>query len=127
MTIADMSRFYGPDYTQPGTGGDGIGPEYSNWDAQSTTACYCDQGYFGPDCSSREWTNVDRTTSEPPKITSEPPKRFRGFENLKQMFLALWPNASTFVLHAWFRRFEGNQCASGIRRRPEERARGHAV
>lgn len=55
MTIADMSRFYGPDYTQPGTGGDGIGPTYSNWDAQSTTACYCDQGHFGPDCSNREW------------------------------------------------------------------------
>ncbi|CAN0170479.1 unnamed protein product [Ascophyllum nodosum] len=53
MTIADMSRFYGPDYAHPGTGGDGMGPEYSNWDAQSTTACFCDQGYFGADCSNR--------------------------------------------------------------------------
>ncbi|CAM9353183.1 unnamed protein product, partial [Pylaiella littoralis] len=51
MTVADLSRFYGPDYTQPGTGGDGIGPTYGNWDAQSTTACYCDQGHFGADCS----------------------------------------------------------------------------
>ena len=68
MTIADMSRFYGPDYTQPGgTGGDGIGPEYTNWDAQSTTACYCDQGHFGADCSNREWDNADRSTCEPPK------------------------------------------------------------
>lgn len=55
MTIADLARFYGPDYIQPGTGGDGIGPTYSNWDAQSTTACYCDQGHFGADCSNREW------------------------------------------------------------------------
>lgn len=54
MTIADMSRFYGPDYAQPGTGGDGIGPAYGNWDAQSTTACYCDQGHFGADCSNRK-------------------------------------------------------------------------
>ena len=57
MTIADMSRFYGPDYTLPDTVGDGVGPTYSNWDAQSTTACYCDQGHFGADCSNREWRN----------------------------------------------------------------------
>lgn len=60
MTIADLSRFYGPDYTQPGDGGDGVGPEYSNWDAQSTTACYCDQGFFGADCSNREWATLNR-------------------------------------------------------------------
>ncbi|CAM9202400.1 unnamed protein product, partial [Ectocarpus fasciculatus] len=59
MTIADMSRFYGPDYTQPGTGGDGIGPSYGNWDAQSTTACFCDQGHFGADCSSRMCPKAD--------------------------------------------------------------------
>ena len=54
MTIADMSRFYGPDYSHPGTGGDGVGPAYGNWDAYSTTACFCDPGHFGADCSSRE-------------------------------------------------------------------------
>ncbi|CAN0300258.1 unnamed protein product, partial [Scytosiphon promiscuus] len=59
MTIADMSRFYGPDYIQPGAGGDGIGPAYGNWDAQSTTACYCDQGHFGADCSSRMCPKAD--------------------------------------------------------------------
>lgn len=65
MTTADLSRFYGPDYTQPGTGGDGIGPSYANWDAYSTTACFCDQGYFGADCSKREWRyyEVARTLS----------------------------------------------------------------
>ncbi|CAM9178437.1 unnamed protein product, partial [Sphacelaria rigidula] len=53
MTIGDLSRFYGPDYVQPGTGGDGIGPSYGNWDVYSTTACFCDQGHFGADCSKR--------------------------------------------------------------------------
>lgn len=56
MTVGDLSRFYGPDYIQPGTGGDGIGPSYGNWDAYSTTACFCDRGHFGADCSKRERT-----------------------------------------------------------------------
>lgn len=54
MTIGDLSRFYAPDYSQPGTGGDGIGPTYSNWDVDSTTACFCDDGHFGADCSRSE-------------------------------------------------------------------------
>lgn len=35
----------------PGTGGDGIGPLYSNWDKDSISACNCHPGFFGPDCS----------------------------------------------------------------------------
>ncbi|CAM9847791.1 unnamed protein product, partial [Chrysoparadoxa australica] len=53
MTMADLARFYGPDYLQPGNGGDGVGPTYSNWDADHATMCVCDWGYFGPDCSKR--------------------------------------------------------------------------
>lgn len=58
MTVADMSRFYGPDYSHPGTGGDGVGPAYGNWDAHSTTACFCDDGHFGADCSNREYLMI---------------------------------------------------------------------
>lgn len=64
MTIADMSRFYGPDYSHPGRGGDGIGPAYGNWDAYSTTACFCDPGHFGADCSNREWPGRRRSSPE---------------------------------------------------------------
>ncbi len=32
MTTGDASRFYGPDYVQPGDGGDGVGPQYTGWD-----------------------------------------------------------------------------------------------
>ena len=52
MTIGDMGQFEGKDYDQPGIGGDGVGPVYSNWDKASTTACVCYAGFFGPDCSS---------------------------------------------------------------------------
>jgi hypothetical protein len=51
MTIQDLGKMYGLDYLQPGRGGDGVGPEYSNWDRSSITVCNCDAGFFGPDCS----------------------------------------------------------------------------
>ena len=51
MTIEDLSKMYGLDYLQPGSGGDGVGPDYTNWDRASITVCNCDAGFFGPDCS----------------------------------------------------------------------------
>ncbi|CAM9637241.1 unnamed protein product, partial [Phaeothamnion confervicola] len=51
--MADMAKFYGPDYIQPGDGGDGVGPTYDNWDAAATVSCVCDTGYFGADCTKR--------------------------------------------------------------------------
>jgi hypothetical protein len=32
MTTAEAALFYGPDYLQPGSGGDGAGPVYTLWD-----------------------------------------------------------------------------------------------
>ena len=49
-TISKLGLYEGPD-TDPGIGGDGNGPVYTNWDAESTAGCECDAGYFGPDCS----------------------------------------------------------------------------
>lgn len=34
-------------------GGDGVGPDYGNWDGDHVTVCNCDWGFFGPDCSLR--------------------------------------------------------------------------
>jgi len=51
MTIADLAKTQGPDYDHPGTGGDGVGPVYTNWDKDSVMSCVCYPGYFGPDCS----------------------------------------------------------------------------
>lgn len=51
MTIQDVGVMYGLDYVQPGPGGDGVGPTYTNWDKSSITVCNCDAGFFGPDCS----------------------------------------------------------------------------
>lgn len=88
MTIADMSRFYGPDYAHtPGAGGDGIGPAYGNWDAQSTTACYCDQGHFGADCSNREcglYTHIHIGVDQLNKGATRPPKSFRDRETIRE-------------------------------------------
>ncbi|EQC30579.1 hypothetical protein SDRG_11637 [Saprolegnia diclina VS20] len=33
--------------------GTGSGPAYTNWEANSMMACFCDYGYQGPDCSLR--------------------------------------------------------------------------
>lgn len=30
----------------------------SNWDVDRIQACVCDNGYFGADCSQREWAMV---------------------------------------------------------------------
>ena len=52
MTIKDVSRFEGPPYDSTLLrSGDGIGLTYTNWDANSLTACDCDGGFFGADCS----------------------------------------------------------------------------
>ena len=51
-TISDLSLLYGPPYNSAAShSGDGIGPTYLNWDANSIQACLCDLGYSGPDCS----------------------------------------------------------------------------
>lgn len=51
-TIRDLSVFEGPDYDHAVTNyGDGLGVEYNQWDKYSVTACKCDQGFAGPDCS----------------------------------------------------------------------------
>mmetsp|Transcript_5521 Transcript_5521/g.12283 ORF Transcript_5521/g.12283 Transcript_5521/m.12283 type:complete len:399 (+) Transcript_5521:282-1478(+) len=63
MTIGDMGQFEGRDYDQPGIGGDGVGPVYSNWDKASTTACVCYAGFFGPDCSSLMCPKADDPVS----------------------------------------------------------------
>ncbi|KAJ8604707.1 hypothetical protein CTAYLR_006542 [Chrysophaeum taylorii] len=59
MTLARLGTMYGLDYRQPGSGGDGVGPTYSNWDKDSVTACYCDAGFFGPDCSRRAFSVLE--------------------------------------------------------------------
>lgn len=44
--------FEGPDYDHATTNwGDGFGVEYNQWDKHSITACKCDKGYSGPDCT----------------------------------------------------------------------------
>jgi hypothetical protein len=40
--------------TVPGTGGDGVGPLYTNWEANAAYMCVCDWGYTGPSCKNRE-------------------------------------------------------------------------
>ena len=51
-TIGDLSSTYGPPYNSAlFHSGNGAGPTYSNWDANSIQACFCDLGYSGPDCS----------------------------------------------------------------------------
>lgn len=56
MTIENAGLIYGPD-TAAGfsPGGDGVGPQYSNWDHSSMTMCVCDHGLTGPDCSYRKY------------------------------------------------------------------------
>jgi len=53
VSIADVSFFYGADYTQDGATqiGDGKGVVYTNWDKDSITMCECDASFFGADCS----------------------------------------------------------------------------
>ena len=46
MLGADTTASYYP-------GGDGMGPKYRNWDAESTNFCVCDPGFVGSDCASR--------------------------------------------------------------------------
>ena len=51
-----MSLLHGPDYDNSlVNAGDGDGPVYSNWDADSIQLCDCDAGYYGPDCSLSKW------------------------------------------------------------------------
>ena len=52
MTIRDVSVFEGPMYNPSvAHAGSGRGVEYNNWDKNSLTACDCDGGFFGADCS----------------------------------------------------------------------------
>lgn len=54
-TIKDLSLVRGPDYDNTlVNAGDGVGPSYSNWDADSLQLCDCDSGFFGADCSLSE-------------------------------------------------------------------------
>jgi hypothetical protein len=48
---------------RPGTGGDGVGPDYANWDGDHVTVCNCDWGFFGPDCSLRICAKDDDPTT----------------------------------------------------------------
>ncbi|GMI18817.1 hypothetical protein TrLO_g6161, partial [Triparma laevis f. longispina] len=61
MTIRDAGLYLGSDYASgPGsTGGDGLGPKYTNWDFESIGVCNCDMGFFGPDCSRRMCPKAD--------------------------------------------------------------------
>ena len=56
MSLADAGLRYGPDYDVmlQNSGGDGLGPVYSNWEKESIGLCVCDWGSFGPDCSLRK-------------------------------------------------------------------------
>ncbi|TYZ64662.1 hypothetical protein PybrP1_002508, partial [[Pythium] brassicae (nom. inval.)] len=49
-SLATLGLLYGPD-TASGVGGDGLGPQYTNWERDNIQACLCDTGYTGPDCS----------------------------------------------------------------------------
>lgn len=53
-SLATLALQYGPD-TAPGVGGDGVGPQYSNWEKDNIHSCLCDTGYTGPDCSMSTW------------------------------------------------------------------------
>ena len=40
MTMKDMALYHGPDYDPAWeTSGDGVGPDYSNWDAEAIMLC----------------------------------------------------------------------------------------
>jgi hypothetical protein len=53
MAIAALSTEFGSDVSSAALAGDGFGVTYTNWDAQVSRGCFCDFGYFGPDCSQR--------------------------------------------------------------------------
>jgi len=51
-SIREIAYYSGNDYDSTSLlAGDGIGITYTNWEANSTFICECDDGYFGPDCS----------------------------------------------------------------------------
>jgi len=50
-------------HVRPGVGGDGVGPDYGNWDGDHVTVCNCDWGFFGPDCSLRICAKDDDPTT----------------------------------------------------------------
>lgn len=52
ISMADLAMYHGKDYDPTSlSAGDGYGPVYSNWEANSLLTCQCDFGFFGPDCS----------------------------------------------------------------------------
>jgi hypothetical protein len=52
VSMRDLALYSGLDYQHSETGtGDGLGPDYANWDRHSIQLCECDLGYFGSDCS----------------------------------------------------------------------------
>ena len=57
VSISEMSSNYGVD-TVPGTGGDGVGSSYTNWDKNNLYGCVCDWGFGSLDCSSRKLMNT---------------------------------------------------------------------
>ncbi|KAF0688123.1 hypothetical protein As57867_020163, partial [Aphanomyces stellatus] len=48
LPLASLALLYGPQSSTTG-----IGPTYTNWEANEVGGCYCDMGYTGPDCSMR--------------------------------------------------------------------------
>ena len=56
-SMKDYALFRGPDYDNSlANAGDGLGPDYTYWDA-GIQICACDDGFIGPDCSLSKYSN----------------------------------------------------------------------
>ncbi|KDO33683.1 hypothetical protein SPRG_22096 [Saprolegnia parasitica CBS 223.65] len=62
QSTAMMALAYGRDI------GTGSGPTYTNWEANSMMACFCDYGYQGPDCSLRLCPQERRPAHDRPDV-----------------------------------------------------------
>jgi hypothetical protein len=59
MSIRDTSLHKGKDYDTSLVGyGDGLGTDYTNWEANKLFMCSCDTGFFGPDCSLGQTSSI---------------------------------------------------------------------
>lgn len=61
MPISTQATLLGPTTLDPAVAGLGIGPTYDNWEAGVMFGCVCDWGFYGPDCSQREWAELTVT------------------------------------------------------------------
>ena len=55
MTMAALADEFGSDVTNAALAGNGLGVPYTNWDSKVSRGCFCDFGFFGADCSQREF------------------------------------------------------------------------